>query len=176
MSKPYYPPGAFHFTVKILGAGALSAALGGSDASFSEISGMDVSWETEDVSEGGENRFVHRLPTRAKYANLVMKRGVVTESSFFTEWAGLSLGSKLSLPLTTQNILVMLLNDSGIPLIAWVFINAYPIKCSVGPLDSMENKILVETLELSYNYFERLTLGSPAAAAAQIVRMVARYS
>lgn len=173
MTKAYYPPGAFYFTVKILGTGALTAAMTGSDASFSEVSGMQSSWDTEEVVEGGENRFVHRLPTRGKYANLVMKRGIVTGSSFFSSWASETIGSRLAQPIDTQNLLVMLLDQSSFPLIAWAFVNAYPVKCDVAPLEAMENKILIETLELSYNYFERITLGSAAAVAAQLAKLVA---
>ena len=174
MTQPYYPPPSFYFNVKILGAGAALAALTGSDASFQEVSGMQVSWDVEEVVEGGENRFVHRLPKPAKYSNLVLKRGVVTTGSFFNEWVGESIGSKLSLPLITQNILVMLLNEKGIPLIAWAFVNAYPVKCEVGALNSTENKILIETLELSYNYYERINLGSAATVALKLAQLAAR--
>ena len=31
--------------------------------------------------EGGENRFVHRLPKPVKHPNLVLKRGLATTSS-----------------------------------------------------------------------------------------------
>lgn len=176
MAEPYYPPPAFHFSVRILGAGAAVAALTGSDASFSEISGMQAEWSTEEVTEGGENRFVHRLPKAAKYGNLVLKRGVVTGSSFFTEWVGASIGSSLSIPIVTQNLLVMLLDEKAAPTIAWVFVNAYPVKCQVGALNSTGNDVLIETLELSYNYYERMTLGSAAALAMALTRLAARFA
>src|SRR5262249_40645636 len=134
MTAAYYPPGAFHFSVRILGAGGAVAALTGSDASFQEITGMQAEQAVEEVAEGGENRFVHRLPRPAKYSNLVLKRGVVTGASFFTEWVGQSIGARLSLPVVTQNLLVTLLNESGTPTIAWVFVNAFPVKCDVESL------------------------------------------
>lgn len=176
MTAPYYPPPAFYFSVRILGAGGLVSALTGSDASFQEVSGLQSELGVEEVVEGGENRFVHRLPKATKYPNLVLKRGVVTGSSFLTEWAGLTIGSKLSLPIVTQNLMVTLLNDSGIPIIAWVIVNAFPVKFEVDSLSSMDNKILIETLELSYNYHERMNLGSAAALAVKLAQLAARFA
>lgn len=173
-ASPYYPPPAFYFSVKFLSPAAVAAALTGYDASFQEVSGISASWDVEEVNEGGENRFAHRLPKRGKYNNLVLKRGVVTGSSLLTEWVGLTVGANLASPIVPQNLLILLLDAAGLPLIAWGFVNAYPVKCDLGPMDAMENKILVETLELAYNYFERVTLGSPAAAAAKVAQLAAR--
>lgn len=173
MNDTYYPPPAFSFTVKIIGSASALAMLTDIDASFQEVSGIQAEFGIEEVPEGGENRFVHRLPRAARYSNLVLKRGVVTESSFLAEWVGQTVGSRLSIPILPQNVLVTLLDGSGIPLVAWGFANAYPVKWTVAPLDSMKNEILTETLELSYNYFERVTLGSPLSAAAKLAQLAA---
>jgi phage tail-like protein len=178
MADEYYPPGAFYFAVDVLGVGTALTALTGFaaiDASFQEVSGFQAEFGVEEVAEGGENRFVHRLPLPAKYSNLVLKRGVVTKESILAEWFGQTVGSGLSLPIVTQNVLVRLLAPEGnIPLIAWIFVNAWPVRWDVGPLDSMDNKILTETLELSYNYFERFNLGSGLSAAVKMTEAVAR--
>ncbi|PYP85736.1 MAG: phage tail protein [Blastocatellia bacterium AA13] len=166
MAEDYYPPGGFYFTVKVLGSATALSLLTDIDASFQEISGVQAEWDTEEVVEGGENRFVHRLPRPAKYSNLVLKRGIVTKGSFLSEWFGLTIGSALTLPIIPQNLLVMLLNDNGWPTNAWIFVNAYPLRWDVGPFNSMDNKILIETLELSYNYFQRINVNVEGAAAA----------
>lgn len=159
MPDTYYPPPGFYFRVTVLGVGAAAAELTGVDASFQEISGIEARWETEDVAEGGENRFVHRLPRPARYSDLVLKRGVVTRASFFAEWVGLSIGSRLSIPLVTQNLLVTLLNPDAIPVVAWVFVNAWPLKWEISRLDSMSNEIATESMEFAYNWFERINVG-----------------
>ena len=173
MGQNYYPPGAFYFTVAVIGSAAALAALTDIDASFKEVSGIRAEFGTEEVTEGGENRFVHRLPQAAKYANLVMKRGVVTRDSFLAEWVGQTVGSKLSLPIIPQNLLVSLLNAEGIPCIAWAFVNAWPIRWEVDPLNSTNNDILVETLEFSYNYFERFNLGGAGSMAVKLAQITA---
>jgi phage tail-like protein len=174
MNETYYPPGAFRFTVTVIGAGTVLTALTGIDASFQEVSGIQVEFGVEEVAEGGENRFVHRLPKQAKYSPLVLKRGVVTTASALGEWVGATIGAPLSLPIVPQNLLVTLLNGDNLPLIAWGFSNAYPLKWQTAPLNSMENNVLIETMELSYNFFVRLTLGSPAAAAASLASLASK--
>jgi phage tail-like protein len=176
MSEQYYPPGAFYFTVKVFGSAMLLAAITDIDASFQEVSGIQSAFEIEEVAEGGENRFAHRLPRITKYSNLVLKRGIVTADSFLSEWAGLTIGSSLALPVVPQNLLVTLLNEAGWPSIAWGFFNAYPVRWEVGALNSEQNQILTETLEFSYTYFERVTLGSGLSAAAKIAQLAARLA
>jgi phage tail-like protein len=172
----YYPPGAFYFTLAVIGSATALAALTQVDAGFQEISGIRAELDTETVAEGGENRFVHRLPRAAKHANLVLKRGVVTRDSFLGEWVGRTIGSSLALPVLTQNLLVTLLGDDGFPLVAWGFANAYPLRCEVASLDALDNKILTETLEFSYNYFERVTLGSGASVGTKLAQLAARLA
>jgi len=176
MTDTYYPPPGFHFRVTVLGVGALAAELSGVDASFQEISGIEARWETETVAEGGENRFAHRLPLPAKYSDLVLKRGLVARDSFFVEWVGATIGSALSLPILTQNLLVTLLDEEGFPLVAWVFVNAWPVRWEVTGLESMRNDVAVESMEFSYNYFERINLGGAASALVKLAAASARFA
>ncbi len=59
-----YPPSAFSFTVMVAGTGTALQLGGMADGSFQEASGLEAKIETEPVSEGGENGFVHQLPLR----------------------------------------------------------------------------------------------------------------
>ncbi len=176
MSDTYYPPSAFYFTVHVLGSGTLFSLLTDIDASFEEVSGIEAEFGIDPVVEGGENRFTHKLPKAAKYQNLVLKRGVVTEDSVLAEWVGQTVGSGMSLPILPQNLLVTLLNESGNPVIVWGFINAYPVKWKTAPMNSLENKVLTESMEFSYNYFERLNLGSGLSAAVKLAQFAARLA
>ena len=156
----YLPPGGFYFSVAVVGTGTALALASDVDASFQEVSGIQAERNVEEVAEGGENRFVHRLPGVTKYPNLVLKRGIVSEISFLAEWAGQTIGSGLSLPVIPQNLVVALLNEAGLPVVTWGFVNAYPVRWEISSMDSMQNQILTETLEFSYNYFQRVNLGS----------------
>ena len=70
----YYPPGGFHFKVEFLGISGTSTD---TEQRFQEVSGLSFEIETEELVEGGENRFAYKLPKRAKYPNLVLKRGLL---------------------------------------------------------------------------------------------------
>src|SRR5262245_60281327 len=68
----YYPPVGFHFRVDVLGLPPNEH-----DNRFTDVSGLSVELSGEEVAEGGENRFVQKYPTRAKYPELVLKRGLL---------------------------------------------------------------------------------------------------
>lgn len=155
MLEQYYPPAAFYFSVAVLPSPASAPPRTSADASFQEVSGVKAEFAVEEVVEGGENRFAHRLPQRSKYPNLVLKRGIVTKGSFLADWVAKTLGSAMSTPIVTQNLQVSLLNEKGGPITAWRFVNAYPIRWEIAALNSQDNKVLVETLEFSYNFLDR---------------------
>lgn len=169
----YYPPGAFYFNVNIIGGVGAASLLTSIDSSFQEVTGITGEFGTEELAEGGENRFQHRLPLQAKYSNLVLKRGVVTKNSVLAEWVGETVGARLSSPITTQHLLVTLLNENGFPSVAWGFSNAYPVKWDISAFNSQESKILTETLEFSYNYFERINLNG-LGVAVKLAKMASR--
>src|ERR1700694_3270238 len=154
---PYfpYPAVAFNFGVWVDGISGSSANGTTADAAFQEVSGIKVEYDPFSVPEGGENRFVHRLPTPAKYSNRVLKRGVVVETSRLSQWVSESLGSTLARPIKPREVMVTLRNENFEPLITWTFTNAYPVRWETSPLNAMENAVLTETMELCYNYFTR---------------------
>ncbi len=176
MSEDYYPPGGFYFTLTVIGSATPLFLLTNIDASCQEVTGIQAELEFETVVEGGENRFVHRLPRYTKFSNLVLKRGLVYKASFLAEWFGATIGSGFSIPIIPQNLLLTLLNPDGFPLVAWGFVNAFPIRWETSPMDSMNNQILFETLEFSYNYFERINLGSGVSVAVKLAQFAARLA
>jgi phage tail-like protein len=155
MNAPYYPAVAFHFGVWVDGISGSSANGATADASFQEVSGIKVQFTHDDVAEGGENRFVHRLPKPPTYSNLVLKRGVVAENSRLAQWFSDTLGGTFAKPIRPRAVIVTLRNEKFDPLITWTFENAYPVSWDMSSMDSMQNAILTETMELSYNYFTR---------------------
>lgn len=145
----YYPPVGFHFRVEF---GLPGVGPDGNEASFQEVSGLDVSVGIESVKEGGENRFVHRLPNTPEYGNLVLKRGLLPNSALIPWFqAGIETFIFVPIPVT-----VVLMNPNHEPLTSWIFMNAWPVKWSVSGLNAQENAIVADTIELSYDYFRRI--------------------
>ena len=144
----YYPPVGFHFRVEF----SLDGVQDG-DVRFQEVSGLSAELGIEEVVEGGENRFSHRLPTRAKYSNLILKRGLLTDSRLI-DWC-IDAIENFEFEPTTVN--VTLLNENHEPVAeSFSFVRAWPVKWAVSDFKAQDNSIVVETLELAYNYFSRV--------------------
>jgi len=144
-----YPLPAFHF--KVIVAGIL-----GEDTSFQEVRGIGSELDTEEVAEGGENRFVHRLPKIMKHPELELKRGNAKLNSPLVGWCRSVLESDFSSPLAPKTISVYLLDQDGGPIRGWSFANAYPLKWEIDDFKSTKNEVVIETLVLSYTYSNRL--------------------
>src|SRR5512134_2509855 len=99
----YTPPVGFHFRVEFDLAGA-----GDADIRFREVSGLTMELEEETLNEGGENRFSHKLPVRGRYPDLVLKRGLLTNTGV-RAWIQDAVQNLIIAPTT---IWVTLLNDA----------------------------------------------------------------
>ncbi|AXB57648.1 phage tail protein [Flavobacterium fluviale] len=140
----YYPPVGFHFLVEFDKLGTKEQ-----DHQFQSVSGLSVDLETEEIVEGGENRFKHKLPVKTKYPNLVLKRGILIDSEVI-DWCRKALENFDFKPV---DLTVKLLDQNHKPLMHWKVIHAYPVKWAVEDLSALESKIVVESFELAYNYF-----------------------
>jgi len=130
-----------------------SLSFEGDDAAFKEVSGISKELGMEEVAGGGENRFKYRLPTVSSSKNLVLKRAIVPTGSNLITWCSNTIDSGLSIAIKTQDVSVDLLDNEGVVLKKWTFYNAYPVSYAVSDLKSQESEILIETIELAYNYF-----------------------
>lgn len=142
-------PVAFYFKVNIDGASDAD------DAAFREVGGLEAEIEVETVVEGGENRFVHRLPKPVKHQNLVLKRGIASDQGALAKWCKSVLENDFSAAIVPKNIVVSLCDEDGDPLRSWSIGNAYPVKWSVSGFDAMKNEIAMETIELAFNTMKR---------------------
>jgi phage tail-like protein len=141
----YYPPVGFHFLVEVLGLPKPSDA----DTRFSDVGGLAVELGTEEVAEGGQNQYLQKYPVRAKYPELVLKRGLLVDSAL-VEWIR---DAMEHLRLDPKDVDVKLLNAEHQPLITWHVRKAYPTKWSVSDFAASGNAIVVESLQLFYQSF-----------------------
>lgn len=137
------PPLGFRFGVLFFAAGVIPNPI---DIFFQKVSGLGSTVETIDVEEGGQNLYVQSLPKRVKYENLVLERGVVVGSPLVVEFNATMSLFKFS----PSNVLVTLIDNTRIPIAAWLFMKAYPVKWSVSDLDADSNSVVIEHMELTY--------------------------
>jgi phage tail-like protein len=122
---------------------------GMSQAVFTEASGLAMEMTVEDVEEGGNNDFVHKMPGRCKVGNLTLKRGMATSNEFLIWSRDIAHGK-----MNTRNVSVVLYNVDGTQFMRWEFKNAFPVKWS-GPQFKADDKAsAIETLELAHDGFD----------------------
>jgi phage tail-like protein len=153
-TPPAEMPAAFFFRVQFM---RLPGQSGAEVASFQEVSGLEHTLETEDVPEGGQNGFVHQLPTRAKPRRLQLKRGLLARGAGFVTWCRDNLQNGLDVPLALIDVQVQLIDTKLNPLMTWTCGNAYPVRWTIDPFESQRNEVALEQIELAYQ-----TLVSPS--------------
>jgi len=112
---------------------------------FNEVSGLNAEIDTLTYNEGGNNEFVHRLPTRVKYPNLVLKRGV-TASADLEKWFQQS-----HIGADRTSVTITMLTEHGDRLRTWSFVNAFPIKWTGPSFNVQQNQLATEAIEISHD-------------------------
>ncbi len=113
-------------------------------AYFTEVSGLTAEIETLTYNEGGRNDFVHKLPTRMKHPNLVLKRGV-SKTKDLQEWFQACYeGPK------TKAVSLTMINEKGEGVRAWSFSGAFPVKWSGPQFNAQQAATAVESIEIAH--------------------------
>jgi phage tail-like protein len=140
-----YPAIGLHFSVNFMGIPGMLL-----DAKFMEVTGLNAELEFENLIEAGNNRYTQKLPTRTKYNNLVLKRGTPEQGiSPLITWANAAIYLFEIYPINVQ---VLLLNELHLPIKGWNFTQAYPVKLDYAGLNAKEGQVVIETLELTYQF------------------------
>ena len=120
-------------------------------AGFSECTGLSTEVDCIEYREGGD--FISRkLPGRAQYGNITLKRGV-TKSSELQDWHKNILNGVAD----RRDGSVILLDDDLTPVVRWKFFNAFPRKWEGPSLNAQGNEVAIESLELCCERIERDT-------------------
>jgi phage tail-like protein len=127
------------------------------DIRFQSVAGLDSTLDTEQIKEGGENRFEHVLPVRRKYGPITLKRGLLKPSdSKLSKWLKQTFDEEKVVPL--QTVTISLLDEQHNALMHWTINNVWPRSWKIGELNAEQGAVLIETLELNYN---RLLFDNP---------------
>jgi len=122
---------------------------------FTEVHGLQVEVEmTDEVKEGGQNEYVHRLPGRLKWSNLVLKRGT-TDNNLF-DWFKASSGEELAAnrnKLERTTAALSMVGGQGQVLRTWVFYDAFPVKWSGPKFAATSSELATEELEVAHHGF-----------------------
>ena len=155
-----YPPVGFHFLVSFQLFPETQ-----NDFRFQEVSGLDAEIEMESFAEGGQNRFTWQAPKRTRYSDITLKRGMFIGSGIVL-WCRNALENFVFEP---ANITIALLNEKHLPLQAWYVVNAIPKKWSISSFNAQENSVVVESITLTYQFFNVISVDAVAGAAVSAI-------
>ncbi len=115
-------------------------------AVFTEATGLQMETDVTNYPEGGQNDFVHRLPGRTQFGNIVLKRGFTRSNEFFAWYIENTQGS-----FSTRHISIIAYSITGEEIARWDFMHAFPVRW-VGPEFRGDNSLVaVETVELAHS-------------------------
>jgi phage tail-like protein len=118
---------------------------------WAECSDLSVKFDDYEVKELGNNGFVHRLPVMCTYTPIILKRAM-TAGTWQNTLAWLAEVQRLPHHLTHGATIT--LNDAwGDTVAQWTLHGVYPLKWSAPSLSASDQKVAIETLELSHNGF-----------------------
>ena len=122
---------------------------------FQEVSGLSVDIEVEEVQEGGENGFVHKLPGRMTWPNIVLKRGITQSNNLF-EWLTKSAGPdfhEAQDKLERRTASITLVNAAEEPMRSWDIVDAFAVKWTGPSFDANSTDPATEELEIAHHGF-----------------------
>ena len=120
---------------------------------FTECTGLAMEYDVMEYSEGGVNDFVHKLRGRMKFPNLVLKRGLTYEESFF-KWF-LACREKTE----RRELSITMLTQQGEPVRTWSFAGAFPVKWTGPDMNAKASDAGTETLEIAHQGLASVAVG-----------------
>jgi phage tail-like protein len=135
--RPPDPYRVFNYLVEVNGL-----EIGG----FSDVAGVELKVETDDVREGGINDFVHKIAKQITYSNLVFKRGI-TDATTLWDWCATVVGGTVE----RRSLTVVLLDLQGNDKWRWNFRDAFPVKWSLSELNASSSTVAIESVEFAHH-------------------------
>ena len=122
---------------------------------FTEVSGLAVTIDVEELAEGGQNQFTHKLLGRMKWPNLVLKRGI-TDSDALFQWLATCSGDGLTgagNKIVGKEGEVRVLTSQGAPARSWHFTDAKPVRWTGPHFAASASELAMEELEVAHSGF-----------------------
>ena len=154
--RPTDPPVSYNFMVAIAPSTTTSSSTVtistlDFDAAFTQISGLGVQLNVNQVRSGGYNNQVYHLPAGVNRGALTLKRGLALLTSPLMTWClETASGSKFIVPKT---IVIQLMDKNPVnpPVMTWMLYNAIPVKWEIDELDAKKSDIVIESIEIVFS-------------------------
>ncbi len=123
---------------------------------FLGVSGLDTSQDPVEYREGNEKPLtVRKLPGLVKYANIVLKWGIIADDPQLWQWRISVTQGKIAKDKLRKNLSIVLLDDTGAEEVRrWNVRDAWPAKWTGPSFNATGNEVAVDTLELAHEGVE----------------------
>lgn len=149
--KAAYPLPAYRFQVELypyLGSLVTLTSIGGSKWSFSEVSGLDSSYDHHVYRDGMSFMLgVDLMRGIRQPVTITLRRGIVRDRKQLAEWMQTE-GGLFSDLLRKKNLRIVQVDEDGKALVAWMAIGAMPVKLHGPTFKASDNEVSIESLEL----------------------------
>jgi phage tail-like protein len=143
--------------VKTLAVSAIyDVALGG----FTECSGLEMTLEFEQYNEGGRNGETLIFPTRVKWSNIILKKGVGVGTELWDWHYGFAKGQG-----KRRDGIIFLRNERGDPNNIWYFSRGLPVKYTGPTMNATQNNVAIESIEIAHEGIYQVPYVGAGAAA-----------
>lgn len=116
---------------------------------FSEVSGLEVEITPIEYRTGAEDITVRKLPGLRKYTNIVLKRGIIGDTTLWN-W----LREAMQGQVRRVDLSIILLNESREEAMRWNVRRAWPCKWTGPKLNAKSNDVAIEELEICHEGIE----------------------
>jgi phage tail-like protein len=127
-------------------------------AFFTEASGLALTTDVFEYSEGGLNGYTHKLPVRTKVGNITLKKGLVLSDTLWN-WYDEVVNGTINRKDLTINTYDQTLATTAPSKISWTLATALPIKWTGPAFKASDNTIAIDSLEFACGALTRATGG-----------------
>ncbi len=122
---------------------------------FAAVRGLMVSSQTEDLVEGGQNGYTHKLPGRLEWPNITFSRGLTKADALF-DWMNKTAGEGYAAggnKLTRATGAITAISSDGQRLRSWSLDAVFPVRWKGPDFDVDSETPLTEELEIAHHGF-----------------------
>ncbi|NNC89957.1 MAG: phage tail protein [Akkermansiaceae bacterium] len=134
--------GNYNFKIEIDGV---------TQSSFESLEGISAEIEVIEYQDGTDN-LLRKRPGRAKFGNITLKKGYVTNTELFDWWKEVAFNPENS----PRRVVTVMLMDSmtNNPLQTWELFECFPKSWKVSSLDGKGNDVLTEEIEIAVEFLK----------------------
>jgi phage tail-like protein len=117
---------------------------------YSEAKGLTGTLDVQEYPEGGRNDYTHKLPTRIKWGNITLKRGLTHEQNLLAWFTSAVVDA------APNSVSLTAFDTYGNVVRTWSLTNAFPVKWTGPDVSAGGTDMMTESLEIAHHGVEAL--------------------